>query len=144
MQEMTGHRNFRELEARAAARPGFEERMARLEEQDRAEEAAFRQTLAEIRRARAVTEAELARELGVTQSQVSRIEGQADLYLSTLQRYLDALGGRLELRAVFEGVEVPLRLDDFTGRPDQEPSGSPERVPDPEPDRETVVVEAAP
>lgn len=45
----------------------------------------------------------------VTQANLSRIEHQDDLYLSTLRGYVEALGGRLELRAVFPDQTVDLR-----------------------------------
>ena len=57
--------------------------------------------LAELRESRAVTQQQLAGALEVSQPNVSRIEHQDDLFLSTLRSYVEALGGRLELRAVF-------------------------------------------
>jgi transcriptional regulator with XRE-family HTH domain len=75
----------------------------------------YGKTLAEIRRARAVTQVDLARSLNVSQAQVSRLENQADLYLSSLEKYLAGIGGRLELTAVFEdGTRIPLTLADLT------------------------------
>lgn len=62
---------------------------------------AHRRTLRELRRARALTQTQLAETLGVSQAQVSRIESQADVYLSTLRSYVQAMGGDLELRVVF-------------------------------------------
>ena len=59
-------------------------------------------SLAEVRRARALTQVQLGKALGVSQAQVSRIENQADLYLSTLVSYITAMGGSLELVARFE------------------------------------------
>ena len=47
------------------------------------------------------------------QPQVSRIERQADLYVSTLARYLEAMGGRLELVGVFNDRRVTLALSDL-------------------------------
>ena len=58
--------------------------------------------LAQLRESRAVTQQELAGALEVSQPNVSRIEHQDDLFLSTLRSYVEALGGRLELRAVFD------------------------------------------
>jgi DNA-binding XRE family transcriptional regulator len=62
--------------------------------------------LDELRKARQLTQAKLAQSLGVNQSEVSRIEHRTDLYLSTLSEYVEALGGRLEIRAVFPDKEV--------------------------------------
>lgn len=56
---------------------------------------------AKLRKARRKTQVAVARELGVEQGAVSRLEGQKDVLLSTLSHYLQALGGRLEIRAVF-------------------------------------------
>lgn len=50
----------------------------------------------------------------MSQAQVSRIEHQADLYLSTLVSYLEALGGRLELTAIFDGARVPITIGVLT------------------------------
>jgi transcriptional regulator with XRE-family HTH domain len=61
----------------------------------------YHKTLAQLRNARRLTQAQLAGVLGVSQAQVSRVENQADLYLSTLRSYVQAMGGELELRAVF-------------------------------------------
>ena len=39
---------------------------------------------------------------------VSQMENRTDLYLSTLQNFIEAMGGRLELYAVFEDGRVKL------------------------------------
>ena len=39
--------------------------------------------------------------LGVGQDTISRIEGRSDMLLSTLRRYVEAMGGKLELVAEF-------------------------------------------
>ena len=43
------------------------------------------------------TQAQLAQSLGVRQPSVHKMERQSDLYLSTLRRFVEAAGGRLEL-----------------------------------------------
>lgn len=70
-------------------------------------------TLQELRRSRRVTQVELADRIGVDQRQVSRLEGGGDLLLSSLVRYVEALGGRLELHAVIEGEAIQLDLDAY-------------------------------
>jgi DNA-binding XRE family transcriptional regulator len=57
-----------------------------------------------LRRLLARSQAEIAAALGVRQPSVHKMERQADLYLSTLRRFVEAAGGSLELR-----VEVPGR-----------------------------------
>ena len=73
--------------------------------------------LDELRKARQMTQVKLAETLGINQSEVSRIEHRADLYLSTLSEYVEALGGKLEIRAVFPGREV--RISQFEDLPKQ-------------------------
>jgi hypothetical protein len=65
-------------------------------------------SLAEIRRARQVTQGEVAATLNTTQSAVSRLEHQADLYLSTLKKYIEAIGGRLQIMAEFPDATIPI------------------------------------
>ena len=69
--------------------------------------------LDEIRKARQMTQAKLADTLGVNQGEVSKIEHRADLYISTLAGYVEALGGKLEIRAVFPDREM--RIGQFEG-----------------------------
>ena len=57
--------------------------------------------LFELRRARELSQQDLAQVLGATQPEVSKIEHRTDLYVSTLRRYIEALGGQLEITARF-------------------------------------------
>ena len=68
--------------------------------------------LDELRAARELTQQQLARTLGVNQPAVSRIEGKADMYVSTLANFVKAMGGKLEIRAVFPDGEV--RISQFS------------------------------
>ncbi len=58
-----------------------------------------------------MTQQALAERLSLSRPRVSTIEHSGeDLRLSTVQRYVEALGGRLEIHAVFDdGEHVPLR-----------------------------------
>jgi DNA-binding XRE family transcriptional regulator len=49
---------------------------------------------------------QIAASLGVKQPSVHKIERQADLYLSTLRRFVEAAGGTLELRVELPGKGV--------------------------------------
>ena len=73
--------------------------------------------LAEIRRAIGLTQIELAETLELGQGNVSKIERQADMYLSTLRRYVEALGGTLHLTAEFpDGRRIEIEgIADVTG-----------------------------
>lgn len=64
--------------------------------------------LADVRRRRGMSQAAIADALEVSQPNVSRIEQEDDVYLSTLVRYVTALGGHLEVRAVFGDETVTL------------------------------------
>jgi len=66
--------------------------------------------LAEMRERRGVTQATLADALGVTQQRLSQMERQQDLFLSTLACYVAALGGKLEVVAVFPDERVDLEV----------------------------------
>jgi hypothetical protein len=57
--------------------------------------------LDKLRQARQQTQVAVAEKLQIGQGAVSRIEKQSDFLLSTLREYVSALGGQLELRAVF-------------------------------------------
>ena len=81
-------------------------------------------TLAELRRALEFTQQQIAAFLDTNQSGVSRIEHQTDLFISTLRSYIEAMGGRLELRAIFPDGDVTIRtLEEIEG--DSEPSTKP-------------------
>jgi len=81
-------------------------RRARIELMQRAVEDAI--DLTEARENQGLTQQQLAEKLGVTQANISRIEHEEDLYLSTLRAYVEALGGELRVKAVFEDQEVYL------------------------------------
>jgi len=100
---MTRTRPFAEIAAEAKADPVRRERIATYK---RAMLDAL--ALAELRAQRGVTQQDVAGKLGVTQANISRIEHEEDLYLSTLRGYVAALGGELEVNAVFADGKVAL------------------------------------
>lgn len=59
-------------------------------------------SLKDLREAIGLTQQELALRLGVGQASISKIEHRADVQISTLERYIDALGGELRLGASFD------------------------------------------
>ena len=65
-------------------------------------------TLQELRRGMNLTQVDAARAAEMTQSELSRIESRGDHRISTLRRYVEALGGKLEVAAVFNGRRVKL------------------------------------
>lgn len=58
-------------------------------------------TLKDLRLAVEQTQQDLAATLGVGQDTISRLEKRSDMLLSTLRRYVEAMGGTLELVAQF-------------------------------------------
>lgn len=64
--------------------------------------------LAELRRAFELTQASLAETLGVGQAEVSKIEKRSDMLLSTLRKFVQAMGGELEIRATFPDHTVTI------------------------------------
>ncbi|MGH9617202.1 MAG: XRE family transcriptional regulator [Acidobacteriaceae bacterium] len=70
--------------------------------------------LEQLRSARSLTQTNMAHLLGVNQSAVSKIEKRTDMYLSTLRSYVEAMGGSLEIQAVFPDGAV--RVDILSGK----------------------------
>ena len=68
-------------------------------------------TLNQLREARNLTQANLASVLGVNQGSVSKMEKRTDMYLSTLRSFIQAMGGQLQIKAVFTDGEV--EIDQF-------------------------------
>ncbi len=96
----TGISPWSELRAKVYDRPGAAERI----EQGKRRLPAEIQ-LAELRRVRHKTQVELAELLNIKQSSVSDFERRGDVSLSKLRKYVEALGGRLQILATFEDTE---------------------------------------
>ena len=58
-------------------------------------------TLRDLRIAAQKTQGEMAQTLGVRQDTISRLEQRSDMLLSTMRRYVQAMGGQLDLVASF-------------------------------------------
>lgn len=67
--------------------------------------------LARMRETAGVSQRTLADRMDVSQPNISRIERENDLHLSTLSKYVAALGGHLEVRAVFEDIDIIVMSD---------------------------------
>jgi DNA-binding transcriptional regulator YiaG len=64
--------------------------------------------LYELRKEQGLSQTEVARRLGVSQERISKLERAEDVKLSTLQNYVEALGGHLEVSAVIGDETVAL------------------------------------
>ena len=62
----------------------------------------------ELRRAKQLSQEQMAEEIESKQGSVSKLERRTDLYISTLRRYIEAMGGNLELRANFPEGSVSI------------------------------------
>jgi hypothetical protein len=96
-------RNFEELRAKMS--PERRERNAA-----RAREELAKMPLHQIRNARRMTQTRLAELLEMDQGNISKLEQRTDMYLSTLRSYVEAMGGVLEIRAVFPDGDVKIDL----------------------------------
>ena len=98
---MSGRHPFSEL-----TKDFTPERRERIDEMKR--ELVAEMPLHELRRARAMTQRDLARTLNVNQPAVSKLEQRADVYVSSLRSYIEAVGGRLRIVAEFPEGEVAI------------------------------------
>lgn len=67
-------------------------------------------TLKDLRKARELTQVQLAELLGQNQVSIAKLEKRTDILLSTLRRYVEAMGGRLDLVVAFPD-RPPVYLD---------------------------------
>jgi DNA-binding XRE family transcriptional regulator len=109
---MTNRRKFSELVAKMPP-----ERRARIE--GMSEELREEMDLAQLRAARQLSQAALGEILRVEQPAVAKIEKRTDLYVSTLRRFIEAMGGELEIVARFPDRAV--RIRNFADIGDREP-----------------------
>jgi DNA-binding XRE family transcriptional regulator len=61
-----------------------------------------------LREAAGLTQEELAQRVAITQSELSKLERREDHRISTVRRYVAALGGELEIVAVVDGKRILL------------------------------------
>ena len=64
--------------------------------------------LHELRLARALSQRDLAERLKVNQPAIAKLEHRADVYVSSLRSYIEAVGGKLKIVAEFPEGEVAI------------------------------------
>jgi DNA-binding XRE family transcriptional regulator len=79
-------RKFRDLRAKMS-------KESRARTHEKAQLMLSRLPLAELRQARHFSQEQLAAELDVRQPAVAKIEKKMDMYISTLRRFIEAMGG---------------------------------------------------
>lgn len=108
---MTTH-SWDEITQERRTDPDYEARMVEAHAELAAETEAYFRSLADVRRAHDMTQEKLAEALGIKQTSFSKVERaherHADLYLSTIRRFIEAMGGQLRMTAVFPDAEVPI------------------------------------
>ena len=87
-------KNFKELRAKMSP-----ERRARVHKE--ADHLEKEMALDQLREALNMTQEQLAQILEVNQAAISKLERRSDMYLSTLRKFIEAMGGELDIRAVF-------------------------------------------
>jgi DNA-binding XRE family transcriptional regulator len=98
---MSGHHPFSEL-----TKDWSPERQSQVEEKV----CALKQEMAlhELRQARAQSQADLAKRLDVNQPAVAKMERRTDMYVSNLRRFIEGMGGHLEIIAHFPEGRVTI------------------------------------
>ncbi len=86
------------------------ERKSKIEK--RVQQALAEMPLAELRQARKVTQQQLAEALKIKQASISKMESQTDMYISTMRKYIQAMGGELEIIAKFPEGDV--KVENFS------------------------------
>lgn len=94
-------KNFRLLREKMS--PESRARAHALAERYRAE-----MPLNELREALEFTQVHLARVLNINQAAVSKLERRTDMYVSTLQDFIRAMGGELKITAKFPNGSVEI------------------------------------
>lgn len=84
------------------------EKLNELRAQARAE-LTLEMNLPELRKALGRTQLEVADAAEMAQAKVSEFERRDDHMLSVLRRYIEALGGELEINAIFDQTRVRLK-----------------------------------
>ncbi len=82
------------------------ERVDLIRERSQQMSAAIR--LAEVRKRHKTTQKFMAEQMQVSQSSISQIESQGDMQLSTLLRYVHALGGKISIQIEIDGEHTTL------------------------------------
>jgi len=98
----TGARPYSELRAKMSPE-------SRARAQRRAKKMLAEMPLYELRHAHEMSQKHLAEILGINQASVSKLERRADMYISTLRSFIEAMGGQLEIKAVFPDGAVSIR-----------------------------------
>src|ERR1017187_6984042 len=87
----------------------------------RVREAAGVMTLYQLREARSLTQVNLAKVLNINQGAVSKMEKRTDMYVSTLRNFIQAMGGQLQVKAIFPEGEIQIEQFESVAYPQNAP-----------------------
>jgi DNA-binding XRE family transcriptional regulator len=99
---MSGRHSFNKLKGSMSVQS--QERIKKKLKQLRQEMA-----LAEVRKAMSLTQVDLAEMLHIKQAALARLENRTDMYISSLRKYIVALGGELDIVARFPEGDVHIQ-----------------------------------
>ena len=88
------------------------------EQSPRVQESLTAMPLDALRDAKQLTQVQMAQLLKISQGAVSKVERRTDMFVSTLRNYVRAIGGDLEIRAVFPDGDVLIDQFDDARRTD--------------------------
>jgi len=86
---------------------------SRIRIEERVNAALAEMPLAELRQARKFTQQQIAETMNIKQASVSKMESQTDMCISTIRKFIEAMGGELEIIAKFP--EGSVKVDNFQG-----------------------------
>jgi transcriptional regulator with XRE-family HTH domain len=95
-------KNFKELQAKMP-------REARIRSEEAAKKMISEMGLAELREAMDLTQESLADSLHVKQASISKMERRSDMYIGTLSKIIEAMGGELQIIANMPNGRVRIR-----------------------------------
>ena len=104
---MSGHHSFNKLKnsMSAESQKQVQKKLTKLRQE---------MALAEVRKAMSLTQEDLAGMLHIKQAALARLENRTDMYISSLRKYIIALGGELDIVARFPDGEVHIqKLNDL-------------------------------
>ena len=99
---MSGRHSFNKLKDSMSARSKerIEKKLKKLHQE---------MALAEVRKAMSLTQTDLAEALHIKQAALARLENRTDMYISSLRKYITALGGELDIVARFPEGNVHIQ-----------------------------------
>ncbi len=99
---MSGHHSFDKLKEGMSAR-------SKKNVQKKVRQLRGEMALAEVRKAMSLTQVDLAETLHIKQAALARLENRTDMYISSLRKYIVALGGELDIVAHFPDGDVHIQ-----------------------------------